>query len=57
MNSDRDTSKAMAETPLAPMEISDRELIVVTAPGEPGSGGDIQVGAMEMSTGGRGNPG
>ena len=47
MDTDRDTSKTMAKPPLAPTEISDRELIVITAPGEPGSGGAIQVGAME----------
>ena len=52
MNTDRDNSKNMTETPLAPTEISDRELIVFTAPGEPWSDGDIQVGAMEPSTSG-----
>ena len=57
MNTDRDTSKNTAETPVAPTKIADRELIVVTAPGDPGSGSDIRVVAMEPSPGGSGKTG
>ena len=51
MNTDLDTCTFMANSPAAPTEIASRELIVVTAPGNPKSGGDVQVGAMEPSTG------
>ena len=57
MNSDCVTSAPMADTPVTPTEIADRELIVVTAPGDPGSGSDIRVGAMEPSPGGSGKTG
>ena len=52
MDSDRDTSLIMADAPVTPTEIADRELNVISAPGNPGSSSGRRVETMETSPGG-----
>jgi hypothetical protein len=55
MNSDCDTSTIMADAPVTPTEIADRELNVIPAPGNPVSESDRRVETMEPSHGGTKN--